>query len=207
MNAYKTVLNKSSDEFTEKRSRFIGYVCPVKTAEEATAFISEIKQKHWDAKHNVYAYILKDGSIKRYSDDGEPQGTAGIPVLEVIEKSGVVDVCVVVTRYFGGVLLGTGGLVRAYTQGAKIALEAGNIITMQSCSNMKLECDYGLYGKLSLLISSNNGTVTDTQFTDKTAIYFYTPVENEEHLSSLIFENSNGKVKTEKINEEFLAVK
>ena len=104
--AIKRSKKRAHDEFTEKRSRFIGYVCPVQTVEEANGFISVIKQKHWDAKHNVYAYILRDGNIKKYSDDGEPQGTAGVPVLDVLEKSDVKDVCVVATRYFGGILFG-----------------------------------------------------------------------------------------------------
>ena len=111
MASYKTVKYESSDEFITKKSRFIGYVKPVKTVEEATAFISEIKSKHWDATHNVYAYSLKEGQIKRFSDDGEPSGTAGMPALDVIIKQDVVDCCVVVTRYFGGIMLGAGGLV------------------------------------------------------------------------------------------------
>ena len=110
--SYKTVKIESFGEFTEKRSRFIGYCKPVKTEEDATAFINEIRAKHWDARHNVYAYSLREGNLRRYSDDGEPSGTAGMPVLDVITKNGVYDVCVVVTRYFGGILLGKGGLVR-----------------------------------------------------------------------------------------------
>ncbi|MBQ1830507.1 MAG: YigZ family protein, partial [Ruminococcus sp.] len=125
---YKTVAREASDEFVEKRSRFIGYVKPVKTEEEAVAFINQKRSEHWDARHNVYAYSLREGNIKRYSDDGEPSGTAGMPVLDVIVKNEIYDVCVVVTRYFGGVLLGTGGLVRAYSQGSKIALESGGIV-------------------------------------------------------------------------------
>ena len=109
--------------FFKKRSRFIGYCAPVTTQEQALEFIEKIKSKHWDAKHNVYAYILREGGVKRYSDDGEPSGTAGMPVLDVITKNEIYDVCIVVTRYFGGVLLGTGGLVRAYSQGAKVALK------------------------------------------------------------------------------------
>ncbi|MBQ1659249.1 MAG: YigZ family protein, partial [Clostridia bacterium] len=143
---YKTVRNSGSDEFTEQRSRFIGYVCPVKTEAEALAFINEKKKLHWDARHNVYAYVLRESGIQRYSDDGEPHGTAGVPVLDIIVKSGITDVVVVVTRYFGGILLGTGGLVRAYTKGASIALKAGNIITMQSCNICSLSCDYTRYG-------------------------------------------------------------
>ena len=106
LQSYKTVAGRAEDEFTEKRSRFIGYITPAATEEEALSFISQIKSKHWDATHNVYAYILREGQIKRYSDDGEPQGTAGIPVLDVLQKEGLCDVAVVVTRYFGGILLG-----------------------------------------------------------------------------------------------------
>ena len=113
MMEYKTIRLREEAEFIERRSRFIGHACPVKTEEEAVAFINEMKAKYWDASHNVYAYCLREGQIKRYSDDGEPQGTAGIPVLDVLQKSGVVDTAVVVTRYFGGILLGAGGLVRA----------------------------------------------------------------------------------------------
>ena len=111
MDFYKTVLNEAQDEFVEKRSKFIGYCKPIKTEQEAIDFINEKRSIHWDATHNVYAYVLKDGNIQRYSDDSEPQGTAGVPTLDVIRKSGVVDCVVVVTRYFGGVLLGAGGLV------------------------------------------------------------------------------------------------
>ena len=111
MKDYLTIEGFAQDEFVEKKSRFIGYAKHVETEEEAVSFINEMKQKHWDATHNVYAYVLRNGQIRRYSDDGEPQGTAGIPTLDVILKEGIVDVCVVVTRYFGGILLGGGGLV------------------------------------------------------------------------------------------------
>ena len=112
MKEYKTVEFESKDEFIEKKSRFIGYVKPVKTQEEATEFINAIKSKHWDATHNVSAYVLRDNNIQRSSDDGEPSGTAGVPTLDVLLKEGIVDTCVVVTRYFGGTLLGAGGLIR-----------------------------------------------------------------------------------------------
>ncbi len=206
MQEYKTVHREAYDEFTEKRSRFIGYVCPVRTVDEANAFISKIKQKHWDAKHNVYAYVLKDGNVKRYSDDGEPQGTAGVPVLDVLEKSGTVDACVVVTRYFGGILLGGGGLVRAYSHGAKIALDAGGIIKMSLCGEMKIECDYTLYGKITPMISSLGGKITDTEFTDMVTVLYTVPEKDEQRLSSAVFEATNGKVMPEKLGEKFFAV-
>ena len=140
MAQYKTVLQEAQDDFVEKRSRFIGYVRPVSTEAEALAFIAEKKSKHWDASHNVYAYILRDGGVMRYSDDGEPQGTAGIPVLDVLQKSGVTDVVVVATRYFGGILLGGGGLVRAYSHTASIALQAAGIVTMRECLMLEVLC-------------------------------------------------------------------
>ena len=134
MKEYKTVEFESKDEFIEKKSRFIGYVKPVKTQEEATEFINAIKSKHWDATHNVSAYVLRDNNIQRSSDDGEPSGTAGVPTLDVLLKEGIVDTCVVVTRYFGGTLLGAGGLIRAYSHASKIAVDAGhnNYGTLQS---------------------------------------------------------------------------
>ncbi len=173
MTEYKTIQSAGIDNFVEKRSKFIGYSKPVTTEEEAIAFINELRSKHWDATHNVYAYVLRKNSIMRYSDDGEPQGTAGMPVLDVIQKSGVTDVVVVVTRYFGGVLLGTGGLVRAYSNGAKIALEAGKIITMRECVLCSIDCTYTQYGKLSSLIIALGGTVDDTIFTDNVQIQFH----------------------------------
>ena len=121
MTEYRTVKAFGSAEFTEKRSRFIGWCQPVQTQEEAVAFVENIRSRHWDATHNVYAYRLRDGQLQRYSDDGEPQGTAGMPVLDVLQKSNLVDVVVVATRYFGGILLGGGGLVRAYSHTSSIA--------------------------------------------------------------------------------------
>ena len=160
---YRTIKSRAEDRFIEKKSRFTGYAAPAQTPEEARAFIAEIKQRHWDATHNVWAYLLKDGQ-KRYSDDGEPQCTAGIPVLEVLEKSGVVDVCVVATRYFGGILLGGGGLVRAYSHTARIALDAAEILEMTECRELLLTVDYSLYGKLSYLLPDYEIKTLDSDF-------------------------------------------
>ena len=202
-NSYLTIENESQDDFEVKRSHFIGYVKPVKTVEEANDFIAKIKSKHWDAKHNVYAYILRDGQVKRYSDDGEPQGTAGIPVLDVLEKSNVVDCCVVVTRYFGGILLGGGGLVRAYSHSASIALKAGGIIEMSLLKRCSISCDYTLYGRIPALIAEHSGKVVDTRFEDIVYVEFLLPVDNlgafEERLTNL----SLGKVSIDIIGEEF----
>ena len=164
MAQYKTVLQEAQDDFVEKRSRFIGYARPVSTEAEALAFIAEKKSKHWDASHNVYAYILRDGGVMRYSDDGEPQGTAGVPMLDCIEKEGLVDVAVVVTRYFGGILLGAGGLVRAYSHGAKIAVDAASRKLMTTCVLLEMQMDYSFYGKVNYLLPNYVCRVEDTDF-------------------------------------------
>ena len=200
--SYNTVKLSASDEFVEKRSRFIGYAKPVKTEEEAQEFIAKIKKEHWDARHNCYAYALKDGS-KRYSDDGEPQGTAGVPMLDVIEKNEAVDVCVVVTRYFGGVLLGTGGLVRAYTKGAKIALEAARVITMTVCSECMIKCGYNQYGKLNTLVLNSGGVVDDTAFADDVALRFHIPVDVVPALEKELADATAGGVKIEITGEKY----
>lgn len=158
---YTTLEREASAEFTEKKSVFIGYACPVKTEEEALAFIAKIRHKHADAKHNCFAYQLRGGGIARYSDDSEPQGTAGVPILDVIKKSGVDDCCVVVTRYFGGILLGAGGLVRAYANGAKIALEAAHIVTYEEYREFTLTCDYAAYQKIEYELP-RYGILTDS---------------------------------------------
>ena len=201
--SYKTVEREAQDEFTEQRSRFIGYVKPVTTEEEALAFINEKRQIHWDAKHNVYAYSLRSGNLRRYSDDGEPHGTAGMPTLDVILKSDVTDVVVVVTRYFGGILLGTGGLVRAYTKGARIALEAGGIITMESCAVAELECDYSQYGKIASLIPSEGGVIDDTAFSDRVRIEYHIPADRLDGFSKQLTDLTGGTVCTESIGEQY----
>ena len=159
MKEYKTVEFESKDEFVEKKSRFIGHVKPVKTQEEATNFINSIKSKHWDATHNVSAFVLRENNIQRSSDDGEPSGTAGVPTLDVLLKENLVDVCVVVTRYFGGTLLGAGGLIRAYSHSSKIAVEAGHIITMAPCKVLSVSVDYSFYDRLNILLSDFNANI------------------------------------------------
>ncbi len=200
---YKTVKQFNSDEYVVKRSRFIGYAKPVTTVSEANDFIAEIKSKHWDATHNVYAYILRDGGVKRYSDDGEPQGTAGVPVLDVLEKEGLVDTCVVVTRYFGGILLGGGGLVRAYSHSAKIGVDSAKIITMAHCLDLQVECDYTFYGKLNSFLQNEEVVILDTQFTDNVKVTFRIKSENESNINAKIVDLSNGKINSVVISEKF----
>jgi len=157
-----TVGKAASAEFTEKKSVFIGYTAPVSTAEEAEAFIQSIKKKHADARHNVSAYTV--GNSIRYSDDGEPKGTGGVPVLEVIKKSGVDGTVVVVTRYFGGILLGAAGLVRAYSKAAAMAIEAAGIVTYREYTECTVTCDYSLYDKLLYDIGRRTVITDGTDF-------------------------------------------
>ena len=206
MKEYKTVEFESSDEFIEKKSRFIGYVKPVKTQEEAVSFINEIKSKHWDATHNVYAYVLKENNIQRYSDDGEPSGTAGVPVLDVILKNGLVDVCVVVTRYFGGTLLGAGGLVRAYSHGSKIAVEAGGIITMAPCSVLTVSVNYAFYDHLNILLNDFGANIENTEFADKITVTFSLKQEKVTALNDKLIDQSNGQYSLKTIGEKFAKV-
>lgn len=206
MNEYKTVEFENSDEFIEKKSRFIGYVKPVKTQNEAVDFINSIKSKHWDATHNVYAYVLKENNIQRYSDDGEPSGTAGVPVLDVILKNELVDVCVVVTRYFGGTLLGAGGLVRAYSHGSKIAVESGNIITMAPCKILSVSVDYNFYERLNNLLNDFSANVEKTDFSDKVEVLFSMKAQSVDFLREKLTDMSNGSYLLIETGEKFAKI-
>ncbi len=201
--SYKTVHREAQDEFTEKRSRFIGYIQPVTTEEDALAFVARIKKQHWDAKHNVYAYVLRDGQIRRYSDDGEPQGTAGIPVLDVLVKSGITDAVVVVTRYFGGILLGGGGLVRAYGHAASLALEAGGTEERVLCEDYTVTCDYGQYGRVQPLIASHGGIIEDAAFEQDVTISFYIRKPFVAALQKDLADATAGSVSCCKVSEGF----
>lgn len=168
---YKTLRLSSSDEFVINKSRFIGYACPCETEEEALAFLNEIRTKHKDATHNCYAYVIgRNAGIMRYSDDGEPGGTAGMPIMEVLKAQGVVNCCVVVTRYFGGVLLGAGGLVRAYTQGAVVALKAAQVVVMEPSQQYICEVAYPLWDKVQHAMRTLPLQLVSSEFT--TAVSF-----------------------------------
>ncbi len=206
MAEYKTVEIESCDEFVEKRSRFIGYVKPVSNQNEAVSFINSIKSKHWDAAHNVYAYVLRENNIRRFSDDGEPSGTAGMPVLDVILKNELVNVCVVVTRYFGGVLLGAGGLVRAYSHASKIAVESGKIITMAPCKVMSASVDYSFFDRLTGILGDFGANIRSTQFTDKVTAEFTVKSEKAEMLECKLVDVSNGAYTLKEIGECFAKV-
>ena len=190
---YTTVSREAHVEFEEKRSLFIGHAIHVDTEEEAQAFIKKMKKEYSDATHNVSAYILKGGIIARYSDDGEPQGTAGMPALEAIRKSGVTDVCVVVTRYFGGILLGAGGLVRAYSHSAAIAVEGAGIITYEPYSEVELRCGYSEYQKYSNILANEGVVIDSTDFEADVLLRFAVKRNRADALLKKITETGNGR--------------
>lgn len=171
---YKTVKQFGSSEMVIKKSRFIGHAKPVQTEEEAAAFIESIKKQHGSATHNCSAYVIgENDQIQKQSDDGEPSGTAGKPILEVIKNQGLKNIAVVVTRYFGGIMLGAGGLIRAYTDGAVIGIEAAEPIYMVNHQAVQVEIDYTWYGKLENELRNRGMLLGDTQFTDKIIVTCY----------------------------------
>ena len=189
---YTTLEHEGEAEFTEKRSVFIGHALPVKTEEEALAYIKKQKSAYADARHNVWAYLQKGEIVARYSDDGEPQGTAGVPVLDTIRKSGVTDAVVVVTRYFGGILLGAGGLVRAYSHTAKLALEAAHIITYEQYTELELDCSYSDYQRYLAELPRFGAVVDDTAFSERVKVLFAVKNTVVEDLLLRVREISNG---------------
>lgn len=196
---YKTIARRCEASFIEKKSEFIGYLCPVQTEEQAIAFIEEIRAMHRKATHNCYAYILRENNAARHSDDGEPGGTAGVPIYEVLRKEGLTDVCCVVTRYFGGILLGAGGLVRAYTKGAKDAVDAAQIKCMASAAELLVTVDYGLYGKLAQIFADHDARVANEEFADNVRITLYIREENSQKLKDKLIDSCNGNIVVEDV--------
>ncbi|XOQ44332.1 MAG: YigZ family protein [Clostridium sp.] len=174
---FRTLKAAASAEFVERRSKFISDAAPAATEEEAASFLQSVKARHREATHHVYAYILRQGNITRHSDDGEPQGTAGLPVLDVLRKNGITNAVVVVTRYFGGTLLGTGGLVRAYSRAASLVLEQAGIAVMKFCSVVSVRCSYSQYSAVAALISQHGGKIEHTDYSESVQIRFY--IENK----------------------------
>lgn len=169
---YQTIRAFAEDTFIEKRSKFICAAAPAATEEEALRFLAGRRERYWDATHTVYAYRLREGNLSRYSDDGEPQGTGGVPMLEVVRKEGLVDVVVAVTRYFGGTLLGAGGLVRAYSGGASLALRAAERVIMAPCAEAEIRMDYSWYGTVSKLLPKHGAELLDSGFAEDVTLRF-----------------------------------
>lgn len=205
---YLTILNSGHDETNINKSRFIGYATPINTEEEAQLFIESVRKKHWDATHNVPVYVLgKNYQVQRYSDDGEPSGTAGVPILEMLKKEELTDLCVVITRYFGGIKLGTGGLVRAYTDAAKMALEACTIVKRQVMHLLSVTFDYTAHGKIqNVLLGLESVIIKETLFTDKVCIRLYCLPSEKEKLIEILIENTNGQALISEEDNETLTV-
>lgn len=200
--AYITIRDRGKDRFEEKKSEFIGYAKRVESEEEAKAFVNEIKSMHKQARHNCWAYVIGENyGIQRYSDDGEPQGTAGIPILEVMKKQGITDCAVVVTRYFGGILLGAGGLTRAYTKGASIAIKASGIVEKVLGFKVSITIDYDLIGKIQYICGQNSWYIEDSEYTDKVILHIYVEKSIVPKIEKEVTEATNGKAIISKSEE------
>ena len=206
MSEYFTPAGAGEAEFVEKRSSFLGHVRYVETEDEAKAFVTEMKKKFYDARHNCWCYIIKDGAV-RYSDDGEPQGTAGIPMLEVLKREGVTNVVCVVTRYFGGVLLGTGGLLRAYTKSAKDALDSAGISVVRRWVKAELACTYSLLERLKLECTAANGLVSDVEYSTDVCLKLLLPEDGVEDFSRRIADVTAGASRLAIIGEIYKPVR
>lgn len=203
MESYVTVLNHGVFEYEDRKSVFIGEAFPVSSESDALEYIDSVKKRYPDARHHVYAYVLRDNSIMRFTDDHEPQGTAGMPVLDVIRKNGCTDVLVVVTRYFGGTLLGTGGLVKAYTSAAVGALEAAKIITYDIYTELSIEVGYSDFQKFGPIFSDTEFRSADVRYTDKVLISGTVRKTNVDMLIDKLIQSSAGRAKIEIIDEKF----
>ena len=207
MESYLTVFGENTSEYVEKRSRFIATLRHCETEQEATDFINEMRSKYWDARHNVFAYSVAGGSLCRFSDDGEPHGTAGKPMLDVILGSQIKNIAVVVTRYFGGVLLGTGGLVRAYSKSVQDVLQKSEVFVMLPCTACEIECNYSDHAKLLNLMENFEANITNTDFTDKIKLEFSLKSERVEDFSSKLCEAFSATLKLEEIGTKLTPFK
>ena len=193
-----TLFEPAETRFEEKKSVFIGFAAPIHSEEEAMSYLKETRKKYPDATHHVWAYLLKDGALARYSDDGEPQGTAGVPVLEAIKKKGITDVVVIVTRYFGGTLLGAGGLVRCYTKSAHEAIEAGKIARYESFAELEILCDYSDYQRIQKELSGFGTLVDRVDFAENVLMKVAVPLTDLDPFCRRMSEITNARAKIEK---------
>lgn len=198
---YKTIGGSAEARFIEKKSEFIGYIRHTETEAEALAFLAEIRAMHRKATHNCYAYLLRENNISRHSDDGEPSGTAGAPIYEVLRREGLTDVTCVVTRYFGGILLGAGGLTRAYAQGAKLAVDAAELRCMDTARRIRLTLAYPLYGKIGKILSEFDVRTESEEFAAEVVLTAAVRAERAEQLKTALDDLSAGEILTENIEE------
>ena len=204
---YRTVSTEASAEYEEKKSRFIASVKPVASEEEAVAFVNSLKTKYWNASHNVYAYYICGNNImQKFSDDGEPSGTAGMPVLEAVKKLGVQDIAVVVTRYFGGTLLGAAGLVRAYGKSAALGIEAAGIIKRQLCIRTDIILEYTLLGKVQSMLGAKKYLINETIYDQDVQISCSIPVDEYELFASELIEATNARILLNKGGKEYITI-
>lgn len=206
LESFKTIKGEASSEFTEKRSRFICYAKRVTSKEEAENYVKHIKSVHWDAKHNVYAYKIRKGNISKASDDGEPQGSGGIQIASVLEKKGLMDVAVVVTRYFGGILLGVGGLSRAYSYGAKLAVESAEIVSMPLCVIARIFVGYDVFEKIRWVIRGFHAKISDCTYTNNVEANLYIYEDEYLRFREAVNEMAFGNIKIEVINKEICCI-
>jgi len=204
LDEYLVPTGYGEDEFVEKKSRFIGRVWPVETEEEALARIADMKKQHYDATHNCWAYVLKDGAM-RFSDDGEPGGTAGNPMMQVLQKEQLYNVVCVVTRYFGGTLLGAGGLVRAYTKGAKIAIDAAGKSMKRVWSVLYIPCPYTFYERVKLETEAFGGVIRDTQFGAEVELEILVAQPKAQEFLDKILDMTSGTVEGMETSQEYRA--
>lgn len=204
MDEYLVPSEYGEDEFTEKKSRFIGRIWPVETEEEALARIQEMKKKHYDATHNCWAYIIRDGAV-RFSDDGEPGGTAGMPMLQVLQREGLFNAVCVVTRYFGGILLGAGGLVRAYTKGAKIAVDAAGKSMKRVWTVLYVPCPYSFYERVRLEAEGFGGIVRKADFGAEVELELLFPEAKTQEFLDRLTDMTSGTVESMEIGQEYRA--
>lgn len=204
MDEYLVPSEYGEDEFIEKKSRFIGRIWPVETEEEALVRIQEMKKKHYDATHNCWAYIIRDGAV-RFSDDGEPGGTAGMPMLQVLQREGLYNVVCVVTRYFGGILLGAGGLVRAYTKGAKIAVDAAGKSMKRVWTVLYVPCPYSFYERVRLEVEAFGGIVRKADFGAEVELELLFPEAKTQEFLDRLTDMTAGTVESMEIGQEYRA--
>jgi len=204
---YKTVIGTACCEIEEKKSKFIASVKPVSTEEEALEFINGLKSKYWDATHNVYAYyIVGETVIQRFSDDGEPSGTAGMPVLEMIKRMEVQNLVVVVTRYFGGTLLGAAGLIRTYAKSAQAGIQAAGIVKKILCREIAITTEYTLFGKIQNFLGSRKFNIKDIIYKEDVQILVYVPVDMTDNFAGEIIQLTNAKAVVEPGEKLYITV-
>ena len=208
MNSYKTIKQLAREEYVINKSRFIGHACPCQAEEQALAFLKRIREEYRDATHNCYAYVIgENAGIMRYSDDGEPGGTAGLPMMEVLKARGVVNLCVVVTRYFGGTLLGTGGLVHTYGASAKQGLIESEIVIRKLCDIVSVKVDYSLLGKMQHEIMTKGYLLEDTIYEDEVTFIISCPIDTTDKVIAEIINMTNAGAVCEKIDKKYVDIK